>query len=501
MSLRARLAIITVVAVALALVIANIAIGRYVDDFLTDKRDEQLNGLIIPSAESLSRAEVPRPSRAGDELGPRFGGDSDASLDLGDVYSELRDADGNIVAARFVFGTDQPVPDLPEHVELRPGQREYFDVGAPGGTPYRVVAEHLPDSEFTVLAALPVNDIEDTLQQLLLIQVGASAAVLLGVLGLAWWLTGLGLRPLRRMEGTAASIAAGDLSQRVEPSGDRTEIARLGKSLNGMLAEIEGAFAVQAASEQRLRQFVADASHELRTPLTAVRGYAELFRRGAADDPEELPKAMRRIEEEAARMGGLVDDMLTLARLDEHRPLDAEPVDLVDLAAGAVSDLRTLDPDRPVELDAPDALVVVGRPRPAHAGGREPPGERAGAHAGRHRGRGGAAVGRRRRGDGGGRPRAGHRSRAGGVDLRSSRSHRLVAHPSGRGRCRPRPGDRRGDRRGARRHLRGAGDAPRSGWRRRIDLLGAAAPRAGGARLGPRRSERDVGRQGDESRV
>jgi two-component system, OmpR family, sensor kinase len=361
MSLRARLAIITVVAVALALVVANVAIGRYVDDFLTDKRDEQLNGLIVPSFAALLRTQpTAPPGPAGTGERTQVFDDAGDGLDVGDVYSELRDADGDVVAARFVFGTDQPIPELPAAVHLRAGERKYFDVEAPGGKPYRVVAERLPNSGFTVLAALPVNDIEDTLQQLLLIQVGASAAVLLGVLGLAWWLTGLGLRPLRRMEGTAAAIAAGDLSQRVEPSGDRTEIARLGKSLNGMLSEIEGAFAVQAASEQRLRQFVADASHELRTPLTAVRGYAELFRRGAADDPEELPKAMRRIEEEAARMGGLVDDMLTLARLDEHRPLDAEPVDLVELSAGAVADLRALDPERPVELDAPEPLVVVG---------------------------------------------------------------------------------------------------------------------------------------------
>jgi two-component system OmpR family sensor kinase len=355
-SLRARLAIITVAAVAVALVVANVAIARYVADFLTDKRDEQLNGLVVPSAASLVRADPPSDSFPG----PRFGGDPDQGTDLGDTYAELRDADGNVINARFVFGSDRPAPELPGTVELTAGERAYFDVEAPDGTPYRVVAERLPDSGLTVLAALPVSDVEDTLGQLLVVQVGASAAVLLGVLGLAWWLTGLGLRPLRRMEGTAAAIAAGDLSQRVEPSGERTEIARLGKSLNGMLAEIEGAFAVQAASEQRLRQFVADASHELRTPLTAVRGYAELFRRGAADDPEELPKAMRRIEEEAARMGGLVDDMLLLARLDERRPLDAERVDLVEVASGAVTDLRTLDPERPVALDAPDTVVVVG---------------------------------------------------------------------------------------------------------------------------------------------
>jgi len=127
-----------------------------------------------------------------------------------------------------------------------------------------------------------------------------------------------------------------------------------------MLGEIEGAFDAQAASEQRLRQFVADASHELRTPLTAVRGYAELFRRGAADDPEELSNAMRRIEQEATRMGGLVDDMLVLARLDEQRPLETESVDLAELAADAVADLRTVDTARAVTLEAPDSLLIVG---------------------------------------------------------------------------------------------------------------------------------------------
>jgi two-component system OmpR family sensor kinase len=127
-----------------------------------------------------------------------------------------------------------------------------------------------------------------------------------------------------------------------------------------MLSQIETAFAERSASEDRLRRFVADASHELRTPLTAIRGYAELFRRGAAERPEDLARAMRRIEDEAARMGVLVDDLLLLARLDQGRPLEREPVDLVTVAGDALADLSAIDPARPVTYEHPDRLVVTG---------------------------------------------------------------------------------------------------------------------------------------------
>src|SRR5207244_4201033 len=127
----------------------------------------------------------------------------------------------------------------------------------------------------------------------------------------------LGLRPLNRIEATAGQIAAGDLSRRVSPATQRTEVGRLGLALNAMLERLEQAFAQREASEEHLRRFLADASHELRTPLAAIRGYAELFRMGAARGEAERELAMRRIEEESKRMGVLVEDLLTLARLDE----------------------------------------------------------------------------------------------------------------------------------------------------------------------------------------
>src|SRR4029079_6319195 len=129
-----------------------------------------------------------------------------------------------------------------------------------------------------------------------------------------------------------------------------TEVGRLSASLNAMLSQIEQAFAVQAASEERMRRFASDASHELRTPLAAVRGYAELYRQGAVTEKADLDSTMRRIEDEATRMGGLVEDLLTLARLDDQCGAKRAPVDLTRVAAAAVQDARALDPDRSVRL-------------------------------------------------------------------------------------------------------------------------------------------------------
>jgi two-component system OmpR family sensor kinase len=188
------------------------------------------------------------------------------------------------------------------------------------------------------------------------------AAVLLTLGITASLVVRLGLRPLNRMEVTAGKIAAGDLSRRVSPADERTEVGRLGLALNRMLDRLEQAFREREASEQRLRRFLADASHELRTPLASIRGYAELFRMGATADPSETEKAMRRIEEEAARMGVLVEDLLSLARLDREPERERERVDLNELAADAVADTRAVAPAREIALRAPGAAWVLGDP-------------------------------------------------------------------------------------------------------------------------------------------
>jgi len=186
--------------------------------------------------------------------------------------------------------------------------------------------------------------------------------VALSVLGaifvLGLYLVRVGLRPLGRIEHTAAAIAGGDLSQRVENDDPRTEVGRLGGALNEMLAQIEQAFAARAASEARMRRFVADASHELRTPLATIRGYSELYRMGAVTTADEVSDTVRRIEDSATRMGRLVEDLLHLARLDDGRPMRTEQVDLTVLVADAVSDLHALDVGRPIRLEP----LVPGTP-------------------------------------------------------------------------------------------------------------------------------------------
>jgi len=188
-----------------------------------------------------------------------------------------------------------------------------------------------------------------------------AASVLIG-----WFAVRRAFRPLTRIEDTAAAIAAGDLTQRVPERLTGDEVASLSRSLNAMLAQIEQSFALREASEERMRQFVADASHELRTPLATVRGYAELYRQGAVNRPEEVTGAFARIESEATRMGGLVEDLLVLARLDGERPLDLGDVDLAVLAGDATQDARVLAPDRHIRL------IGLGGPLgPVHVTGDE----------------------------------------------------------------------------------------------------------------------------------
>jgi two-component system OmpR family sensor kinase len=217
--------------------------------------------------------------------------------------------------------------------------------------------------------AISLSDVNSTVRRLVVIEtfVGLLVLVLLG--GAGYVVVRRSLRPLVEVENTAAAIADGDLTRRVPESDERTEVGRLSRALNGMLAQIESAFrareaseAAARASEGRMRRFVADASHELRTPLTSIRGFAELYRQGAVDGPEDVARVMRRVEDSAAQMGVLVDDLLLLARLDQQRPLERAPVDVVALAADAVHDARVMAPDRDISLDvtAREAAVVLG---------------------------------------------------------------------------------------------------------------------------------------------
>jgi two-component system OmpR family sensor kinase len=231
---------------------------------------------------------------------------------------------------------------------------------------WRAVSLRGPHGELTTVA-IDLTDVESTVRSLIYAQIAIGIAVLsvLGIVGYA--VVHRSLRPLAEVERTAAAIAGGELDRRVPQRDPRTEVGRLSLALNGMLAQIQRAVASSDASadqargsEERMRRFITDASHELRTPLTTIRGFAELYRQGAARDIEML---MSRIESESRRMGVLVEDLLLLARLDAQRPLDRRRVDLLALAADAVHDAQSIAPQREITMevfDGPGIPEVVG---------------------------------------------------------------------------------------------------------------------------------------------
>jgi two-component system OmpR family sensor kinase len=273
------------------------------------------------------------------------------------IYAERRGEDGRIVN-RVQLATSS-APRLPT-VLRGTAHGRFFTTGSATGTgDWRVYVVIGPGPSNSTVIAIPTGEVIDGLRRLVLIEVGG-AVVLLALLSAgAWLILRRGLRPLEEMATTAGSIAEGDLSQRVASAGGASEVGQLGLALNTMLDEIEAAFAARDATEQRLRQFLADASHELRTPLTSIQGFAELFRIGDSGHAD-LPTILRRIEEESARMKLLVEDLLLLARLDETRAPDRGPVDLTVLAADACGDAAAGAPDRRITLDAPQPVVVAG---------------------------------------------------------------------------------------------------------------------------------------------
>jgi two-component system OmpR family sensor kinase len=276
------------------------------------------------------------------------------------TYAQQRDAAGRVLGGTFLV-RGETVPTAPR-LPSRLAAGEHQSIGS-GTQRYRVYAMRTPRlAGQTTVVAIPFADVDATLSQLLLVEGLVIAAVLAALGAAVWWTVRLGLRPLDRIGETAGAIAAGDLSRRVEPAEPRTEVGRLGLALNAMLARLEQAFAERRASEERLRRFLADASHELRTPLASIRGYAELFRIGAAREGPEMEKAMSRIEDESARMGILVEDLLALARLDEVRDVRREPVDVAALAGDAVDDARAVAPEREIELRCDGAVVLDGDP-------------------------------------------------------------------------------------------------------------------------------------------
>ena len=354
LSLRTRLIVGVIVLAAVGLVAADVATYSSLRSFLIDQTDSSLE-----AAHHAVDAIVQHDSPPGFGIGNAVRGD----------YVAVRTSKGRTVlayASRFYGEKKPPPPTIPKSISLPSGTSgpdnelvSYFTTDAVrGGGHYRVRAWTNGDSPYTLLLAQPLSPVDATLHRLLWIELLVTALVLVALAALGLWVVRLGLRPLAAIAETAAKIGAGDLTQRIEREDDRTEIGRLGRALNAMLAQIEAGYRAREASERKLRRFVADASHELRTPLAAVRAYAELFGRGAAERPADLERSMAGINRESERMSLLVEDLLLLARLDEGRPLAQERVRLDEVAREAIDAGRAVDPDRPIESELAEAVVI-----------------------------------------------------------------------------------------------------------------------------------------------
>jgi len=363
-SLRLRL-VLGMAVVAIVLVATAVTITRSSRSYLVGQLDDQLRAAATPGRDFGFGQGI---------CGPQNGPGPDRR-GFSSLYVAVRFADGTTQACRIPnLSTQTPALPKLDARELRPQDRaRILTVGSTSSSlRYRVLLQSesaavaqdpgsVPQQEtITLIIALPLGDIDSSMNTLVHFELVATF-VILGLLALVtFWVLRLGVRPIKAMTATATAIAGGDLSHRVPDVRSGTEAGELGQALNAMLGRIEESFAQKEESEARLRRFAADASHELRTPVTTIRGYAELYRRGGLDGPGQLADAMRRTEDEATRMGRLIEDLLLLARLDQGRPLDQGPVDLATIARDAAADARAVQPERTVTATVAGPVVVTG---------------------------------------------------------------------------------------------------------------------------------------------
>ncbi|MFI2271724.1 MULTISPECIES: sensor histidine kinase [Catenuloplanes] len=361
-TLRSRLVLVIASLTAVALLLANLAGVWLLRSYLTDQLDDRLASRIEDPVMMINRICDTSSGSATDPDGtvlpggpPHRGPGWPGPLAGPEQLLSLYRADGTLLC------TDRQTGDAQVEqadVLAQVGKADPATVRMTDGTNWRITVQEnslvVNDTPVTLLTlkGASLEDIDRTADGLLLINLAVELVVLL-MLGLvAAVVVRLGLHPLTRMEAMAARISTGDLSHRADDADPHTEPGRLGVALNSMLARIEAEVSARTASEARLRRFVADAGHELRTPLTSIRGFAELYRRGGSPPGPVLDETMSRIESEAARMGLLVEDLLLLAKLDEQRPLQRRPVDMLQIAADTIRDAHARAPGRPIRLAA-----------------------------------------------------------------------------------------------------------------------------------------------------
>ena len=354
--LRIRLVAAVVLLAAVGLGLTGVVTTAALHSYLLNRVDSQL----------LAAVHVPGEQPCSDFPDHRGGGP--APRRLPSQYAVAQYAAGGSLTCSIPASTTDEVPDLGVVTAARIDQLSVhpFTVGSvTGDMQWRAALDVAPDGDVIVVAS-PLSDVTHTVSRLIVLEFVIGLIVLALIAAVGYVVIRRSLRPLVDVEHTAVAIAGGDLSRRVPDIDPRTEVGRLTRALNAMLGQIEHAFARQReseqnarASEERMRRFVADASHELRTPLTSIRGFAELYRQGAVREPKEVTRLLRRVEDEATRMGLLVDDLLLLARLDQERPLTFAPVDLLTVVADVVHDARAVAPDRTIDLVVDDQPPIV----------------------------------------------------------------------------------------------------------------------------------------------
>ena len=354
-SLRSKITGVTVMLLTLGLLVAGVGTMSFLRGYLLGNVEQQLKDGISDTRAALTIACNPS-----------------VKLEGGDFYAVIG-SDGDVMCLNESGGTKPVISagSLPKG--MVPGQ-SFTVEDKSRTTQWSVLGTPLADvtvggqAAGAVLVGENLYVTNDTVGRFALIFLFFALTVVVLGGALTRLLVTSTFAPLREVEATAARFAAGDFTQRLERAPRNTEVGRLNESLNAMLSRIDASFADRMRTLQQMRRFVGDASHELRTPLVSVRGYAELYRMGALKTPDEVSQAMERIEKEAIRMAELVGDLLELARIDEAKPLNLAPVDLVPVAHDAALDAMASAPDRHVTVVVTEpirAVVVAAAPGPA----------------------------------------------------------------------------------------------------------------------------------------
>lgn len=345
LSLRARLIVAIVALMTCGLAVADVVGVVLLRSYLLQRLDQQL---AFPLDRSV-RAERDRP----DPCTASPGADDTSTQQLPThLVLTIFGADGTLRCQLPRQLAEAEHPELsrldPDRLAAAASSSTVLTLPGQGGAAdWRARVVRFDDGYLAT--AISTADVQATVRRLAVVTSATSLVILALAATGGLVLVRIGLRPLTAIEHTAEAIARGDISRRIDEAPANTEVGRLTSALNTMLARIEQALTARSDSEDRLRQFVADASHELRTPIATIRGHAELYRQGAASEADTA-LLLGRIESEAIRMGALVEDMLLLARMDSAPQLAAEEVDLLTTAAAVVVDARVRDPDRSIVL-------------------------------------------------------------------------------------------------------------------------------------------------------